>query len=394
MEDLSGPFDHNRRFEDFSKDFLTRLVHVWQWAWLQLDAAWFDQIKSSAGEQVAFECDMEMWDTVAERCNPRYARIANIALSNVVDSLKVLQLPLDNTMGGIHPVEYDIKNENHAVVTVRRCPNLEWCEKEAPDRIVPMCQVNEPRIIKKYIVNPSIQVIATKLPPRKGPDDIACQWEYRLDVPEGTSVRSKEEVVDETTSIPELNDLSGPFYPNLTYSNLSKELLIKLMFGYQYAWLIMNGGYYDAIKSRLGSEVANQCELGAWIRVGERVNPRYAKLARVQLNTVVDSLKILQLPLDNTIGLFPCDYEIVDENHVIEIVTRCRSLDYLEKAEPERIYPMCHVLEKPVMERYLVNPRIEVTPLKLPPRQNPEEIACRWEFKMTDTDQWQWTYGK
>jgi hypothetical protein len=166
------------------------------------------------------------------------------------------------------------------------------------------------------------------------------------------------------------------------------------MFGYHYAWLTMNGGYYDAIKTRMGSEVANECELGSWIRVGEKVNPRYAKIANVQLNTVVDSLKVLQLPLDNTIGLFPCEYEIVNENEVIEIVTKCRSLDYLEKAEPERIHPMCHVLEKPVIERYLINPKIKVTPTKLPPRESPEDIACKWEFKMTDTDHWQRKYGK
>jgi len=112
----------------------------------------------------------------------------------------------------------------------------------------------------------------------------------------------------------------------------------------------------------------------------------------VELNTVIDSLKVIQLPLDNTIGLFPCEYEIVNENQVYEIVTNCRTLDYLEKAEPERIYPMCHVLEKPVIERYLVNPKIKVTPVTLPPHDNRDKIACRWEFLMTDTPQWERTY--
>lgn len=394
LEDLSGPFDANVRFDDFSKKFLIKLVHVWQWAWLQMDTAWFEQVDQRFGHEAAWECDLEMWLHVAQNCNPRYARFANIPLKNVVDSLKVLQLPLDNTMGGIFPVHYDIRNENHAIVTVRKCPSLEACEKNAPERIVPMCQVNEPQIIQKYIVNPNIKLTATKLPPRNGPDDIACQWEYKLEVPPGTKVREESEVVDESKSsdIPELDDLSGKFYPNMTMENLSKDLILKLMAGYQYAWLIMNGGYYDAVKKRFGSEKANECELASWIRIAEKVNPRYVKLANVELNTVVDSLKVLQLPLDNTIGLFPCTYEIENENLVYEVVTKCRSLDYLEKAEPERIYPMCHVLEKPVIERYLVNPKIAVTPLILPPRKSPQDIACRWEFRMTDKDQWQRTY--
>ena len=63
-------------------------------------------------------------------------------------------------------------------------------------------------------------------------------------------------------------------------------------------------------------------------------------------------------------------------------VMKCRTLDYFEKAEPERIVPMCQHLEKPVIEKYMINPKIKVTPLVLPPRKSPEDIACRWEFKL------------
>ena len=384
LNDLSGQFNPNLRFSDFSKEFLAKLIGVWQWAWLQMDSAWFDEVKKRWGDKVAWECDLEMWFRVAERCNPRYAKLANIPLENVVDSLKVLQLPLDNTMGGIFPVKYAIKNENPAVVTVSRCPSLEWCEKNEPDRIVHMCRQNEPQIINKYIVNPKIEVTALKLPPRESQDEIACQWEYKLNAPEGRKARSKEEVVDERPSdqIPELSDYSGPFYPNLTHRNLSKDFILKLMNGYQYAWIIMSGGYYDAVKTRYGSDAANECELASWMRVGERVNPRYAKIANIQLNTVLDSLKVTQLPLDNTVGLYPAEYDIKSPNHVLMTVTKCRTLDYFEKAEPERIIPMCHHLEKPVIEKYLVNPSVKVTPLVLPPRQSPEDIACKWEFKI------------
>src|SRR4030042_2338997 len=103
LNDYSGPFRSDLRFEDFSKDFLVKLMRSWQGAWLQMDAAWFDEVKKRYGDKVAYECDLEMWLRVAERCNPRYAKIANIPLNNVVDSLKLLQLPLDNTMGGIFP---------------------------------------------------------------------------------------------------------------------------------------------------------------------------------------------------------------------------------------------------------------------------------------------------
>jgi hypothetical protein len=42
------------------------------------------------------------------------------------------------------------------------------------------------------------------------------------------------------------------------------------------------------------------------------------------------------------------------------------------------------VLEQKLMEKYLMNPRIKVTPLKLPPRKSQEEMACQWELKLEE----------
>jgi len=185
--------------------------------------------------------------------------------------------------------------------------------------------------------------------------------------------------------MPELDDLSGPFNPDLTFSDFSKDFLLKIMDVWQYAWLHMAGAWYDAIKQRWGDDAANSCELDAWVNMADRVNPRYAKIANIELNTVVDSVKATQLPLDNTLGgLFPCEYEIINPNHVILTIKDCRTLQYMETKAPERIHPVCHLLEKPTLEKYLVNPKIKVTPLELPPRKTPQDIACKWEFKMEE----------
>ncbi len=187
----------------------------------------------------------------------------------------------------------------------------------------------------------------------------------------------------------EMNDYSSPYRHDLTFNEFSKEFILKLMKIWQYAWLHMTEAWYDSVKKRFGDEAADECETEAWCRIGERVNPRFAKVGKVQLNTVLDSLKCLQLPLDNTTeGLFPAIPEIINENHVIWTIPRCRSLEFFEAKCPERIDWVCHVNEKRVIERYLINPKIKVTPLKLPPRDNPEDIACKWEFKMMDEDQW------
>ena len=51
-------------------------------------------------------------------------------------------------------------------------------------------------------------------------------------------------------------------------------------------------------------------------------------------------------------------------------------------APPERIKWVCHVVEPQAVAKYLNNPKIKVTPLKLPPRKSPDEICCQWEFKL------------
>jgi len=48
----------------------------------------------------------------------------------------------------------------------------------------------------------------------------------------------------------ELNDLSGPFNPDFTFDMFSKEFLLKLFQGWQYAWLHMSESWYN--RSRRG----------------------------------------------------------------------------------------------------------------------------------------------
>ncbi|MFA4837401.1 MAG: DUF6125 family protein [Dehalococcoidia bacterium] len=187
------------------------------------------------------------------------------------------------------------------------------------------------------------------------------------------------------SSKPELNDLSGPFNPDLKFEDFSKEFLLKLMGIWQYAWLQQTEAFRAAIEKRCGTEVANECETEAWETMSRKVNPRYAKLGKIELKTVVDSLKALQLPLDNSIsGLFVQEYDIKSPNHVIQTVKRCRSLEYFEEKCPERIHHVCYVTEPLLFETYMMNPKLKITPLKRPPRKSKDDICCQWELKIEE----------
>ena len=168
----------------------------------------------------------------------------------------------------------------------------------------------------------------------------------------------------------EMNDYTGPYNPDLTFNDLSKEFILKLMQVWQYAWLHMTEAWYDAVKEKAGAETADMCETAAWCRIGERVNPRFAKVANVELKTVLDSMKVLQLPLDNTTGgLFPIKLEIINPNHVIWTIPQCRSLQFFEAKCPERIQYVCYENEKRVIERYMINRKIKSHPIEAPASQ-------------------------
>ncbi len=383
MNDYSGPFNPDLTFNDFSKEFLLKLIETWQWAWIQLDSSFFDPILKRSDLDTCIECATEVWMRIAETCNHRFAEIAKIRLSNAVDCLKVLQLPLDNTMGTIYHNVYDIKNENLLTAIVEKCPSLEWFEKNAPERIVPVCHHLEGSVIDKYKVNMDVEFTQLKLPPRQSPDDIACSFQLELVNDTGGRVRGKEEVVDETTEIPELDDLSGPFYPNLTHRNFSKQFLLKMMDAWQFAWITMADGYFNAIKKRFGFEAACETAEAAWGRVAQKVNPMFIKIADIKLNTVLDSLKCLQLPMDNNIGpICSAGFDVKNENHVIMTTDRCRMLEHYEKKDTQLIEAICHGCHGKAIEHYLLNPSVGVKPLKLPPRASQDEIACSWELTM------------
>jgi hypothetical protein len=186
--------------------------------------------------------------------------------------------------------------------------------------------------------------------------------------------------------MPEMDDYSGPFKPDLSFEDFSKEFLLKLIHSYEYAWLHMAGAWHNAVKKRFGVDAANDCNLEAWLEIGERVVPRYGKIAKIpEINTVLDALKVQQLPLDNIIGgLFQPEYDIKSPNHVIMTFTRCKALEVFERDDPKQIEFVCHVLDPQVFQSYCINPKIKVTPLKLPPRKSQDEIACQWEVKLED----------
>jgi len=189
--------------------------------------------------------------------------------------------------------------------------------------------------------------------------------------------------------MPEMNDYSGPFNPNLSFKDLSKEFLIKLIHEYQHSWVILADSWLYSIKSRYGLAEAQYCECDAWCNVYLRIMPYYMKLlANVDDPSKIDVMgwqKAGQFALDGPMGYIPQTLEIISKDHVIMTMTDCMGLRHFETKDPSRTQWMCRVVEQAAMDAAVsFNPKIKVKPLKLPPRKSPDEIACQWDFYTVD----------
>jgi len=382
LNDYQGKFRPDLSFGDFSRDFLLELIKNWQWAWMHLDHAFFEQFIKRNPLDKAFEMDMAMWLRVATRVNPVFADIARIPVENVVDCQKAFQLPLDNTMGELWSTSIQFVDEYESVHEVNQCPALDWIEDHAPDRIIGLCKLDR-QVIERYKINMDVELTPVKLPPRNDKAEKPCAWKMKKDVPEGTARRPIEELVDWTDSPPEVDDLSGPLYPHLTHNDFSKDFLLRMMEAWQYAWLTLAETHFLTARKEHGYETAMEICDAAWAKATGGIQRRYAQTANIALITVVDYLKLLQLAMDTPIGpLYQASYDIKDDNHVVMTITMRDTARHPDWPAPELDVAMAQGDWAQRIKTSLINPAIAVTSLEPVPQPGDKTITSRWELTL------------
>jgi hypothetical protein len=203
------PYSNDLEYEDFSKEFLIKLLRAGQKWYLSMALIWWAEVSKKIGQKEANELLPEVWETLAKSCMPLYYPLLGPNYKTADDfktleeCMKAAHLPPD---GGVDKGEWRgtliWEDANHAVATVYYCYLLEYFESiGAEDTICALCQVAEPRGAEAYFTHPNIKVTGIKVPPRKNPggpfDDInpCCIWDYRLtDKPQPRGVdREREE---------------------------------------------------------------------------------------------------------------------------------------------------------------------------------------------------------
>lgn len=185
-----------------------------------------------------------------------------------------------------------------------------------------------------------------------------------------------------------LNDYSGTAIDNIKITDFSYDFVCKLAKEWQVA---ANKEYeivFKWIEKKLGKEEAEKFDAEFWTKVSEVIWPRIERVANIQVTDVLEAFKVGQIMLEGTMAWQPLTtLECVNgnKNHVIWTANRCLNLEYFEKADPSRIPNMCGVggIEELSIKKLILHyfTDCEVKAIKLPPRKNKEEMACKWEIK-------------
>ncbi len=181
MADYSGRFDPEFTHAQFGRETLLNLLRAYNEYILRIDGYWYLTVMGKWGNEEAFDCDVRVWEKAQMYELRLVTELLNIKGNDVEAVMKYTQV---SPWMWIYKYEIDLKDPNHAVLTINHCPTLISLEKEGTGREELICQKLDPELMSMiaHYFNPNIKVTGLKLPPRKDYSDCCCQWEYKLEV--------------------------------------------------------------------------------------------------------------------------------------------------------------------------------------------------------------------
>jgi hypothetical protein len=182
LQDYSGEFRPNIKYQDFSKEALARLLAEYARLGLSLDSWWQTIVREKYGKDEAIKLELAVWDMGIPYEQRRVMKALNIQGNDVAACFKELQMDPQFCLETFD-VTWDLKNNNHGIFTVNRCRAVEHFEKQGDTKtMLAMCDLDFKAFEKiARFFNPNMKVTALKLPPRKSLNEIACRFEFKLE---------------------------------------------------------------------------------------------------------------------------------------------------------------------------------------------------------------------
>ena len=149
-------------------------------------------------------------------------------------------------------------------------------------------------------------------------------------------------------------------------------------------YMLSTDRWYTGVRRRRGEEVARKLEKNVWI---DRGAAEYdLAIGRQALGVTGDDVEALLRSFQfapGEVGIIDVELELHGPNHGTLTHHRCPAVDRLEHYDDSRLRHCCEIcLAGMPISGEMINASIECKPLKIPPRRDSNDIACKWEYRL------------
>jgi hypothetical protein len=152
------------------------------------------------------------------------------------------------------------------------------------------------------------------------------------------------------------------------------------------AYMLATDRWYTGVRKRYGEEIAQELEKNVWI---DRGAAEYdLKIGQEAMGITGDDVEALLRSFQfapGEVGILDVELELHDANHGTLTHHACPALDRFEHFDDLRLRHCCDIcIAAMPISGEMLNRKIECKPLKLPPRRDANDIACKWEYRLRD----------
>ena len=178
--DYGGDFDPSFDCGKLSKDGLVAMLGAYSNYIRKLDGHWYLSAMDRCGDDVAYECDIAVWDKLMKLELKIASEMMNIRGGGVASIAKYFQV---SPWFWTFDYRLDLQDSDRLVVTFVKCPTLLALEKEGLGRERKICRELEQDLFETiaHHFDPRIAVVPIQVPPREGSPDFCCRWEFRVE---------------------------------------------------------------------------------------------------------------------------------------------------------------------------------------------------------------------
>jgi hypothetical protein len=164
------------------------------------------------------------------------------------------------------------------------------------------------------------------------------------------------------------------------------EATLGLLWNYAaLAYMLTTDRWYTGVRKRFGTAAAQELEKDVWIERGAaEYDLRMGQEAMgVTGNDVEALLRSFQFA-PGEVGILDVELDLQGPSHGTLTHHRCPALDRFEHFDEDRLKHCCDIcLAAMPISGEMLNRKIECKPLKLPPRRDSNDIACKWEYRLS-----------